>query len=529
MDGARGQLSRFAAIFAGGTLISRVLGLARDVVLGALLPTASRDLFFFAFKIPNMLRDLVGEGAMNAAFVPTFARSLESGDREGFRELVRSAMSAMAIVLGVLTAMGVILAPVLLGGMRTLSGFTGGERVTPEEIEQLVRATRWTFPYLFFIGMAVFAMGPLFTLKRYTTSSWSPALLNVALIACCVGMRGWFAEPAYALVAGVWIGGVAQLAAQFIALGRHSGVWLPGRRLRHPGVWAIFVLMMPVIVGQAAGEVNKLVDVLFARSLGEGVVNAFFYANRLIQLPLSIFGFAVAAAILPALSQSASRKAHEEIRGTLRHGFRQCYFLVLPSLLGLLVLGEPIVKVLFERGHWTPLDTQYTTNALRVYALGLLSFAWVKVGVTGFYCMNDTKTPVVVASLSMLLNIALNVALVRPMGYLGLALATSVAYTVNFVALYRLLGKRYGALCDGPLLTGLLRMSVAGVLMAAVTLVGHMAVRAWLPGEGFPARATALGAALALAGTVYLGVCAALGVEEVGMIGRLLRRKTRGA
>lgn len=520
--------ARLASIFAGGTMLSRVLGLVRDMVVGALVAVGSRDAFILAFKLPNMLRDMIGEGALNAAFVPVYTKTLENDGDQEFKKLVSSAMSSMLLVLLALTALGTVLVPLLLGGLNTLKPITGGKTLSPDDLGLITVLARWTFPYLFFIGMAVFAMGPLYTLREYATPSWSPALLNVALIACCVAFRNTFQDPAYALVLGVWLGGIAQLVVLYVSLGRKTGIWLPDFRLRHAGVWKIYALMAPVLVGQAAGEVNKLVDALFARSLDEGIVSAFYYANRLIQLPLSMFGFAVAVAILPLLSQAAARDRVREIRETLMTGFRQSYFLVCPSLLGLLFFGEPIVRLLFERGDWTPAQTELTVGALSIYSLGLLAFAWIKVGVTGFFCVGDTKTPVIVASASMLLNILLNVAMVKPLGYRGLALATVISYTVNFGGLYYLLVMRHGPLWNSVFFTALLRMTVAGAVMTAAGYAAHTRVAALWPADTGAAQLASVAALLAACAVGYLGACHVLRVDELGDFASLLRRKRRG-
>jgi len=506
-------------------MLSRILGLVRDMVIGGLVAVGSRDAFILAFKLPNMLRDMVGEGALNAAFVPVFSKSLEQEGEDSFKELVSAAMSSMVIILLVLTVMGTLLVPELLNGLNALKPITGGEVLSAQELHLITTLARWTFPYLFFIGMAVFAMGPLYTVRHYATPSWSPALLNVALIAACLAFRDRFGDPGHALVLGVWLGGMAQLVVLYVALGKKTGVWLPNFKLAHAGVWRIYALMAPVLIGQAAGEVNKLVDVLFARSLDEGIVSAFYYANRLIQLPLSMFGFAVAVAILPMLSQAAARNRVKEIRDTLTTGFRQSFFLVCPSMLGLIFFGRPIVRLLFERGDWAPLETELTVGALTIYALGLLSFAWVKVGVTGFFCVGDTKTPVIVASASMVLNILLNIALVRPLGYRGLALATVISYTVNFGVLYFLLVKRHGPLWNSAFFTSLLRITVAGAVMTAAAYGAYVQTTSIWPPDTTSTRLVGVAVLLAAAAAAYLGSCYFLGVEELEDFVGLVRRK----
>ncbi|MBI4556780.1 MAG: murein biosynthesis integral membrane protein MurJ [Candidatus Hydrogenedentes bacterium] len=523
MSDSRRQMSKFAAIFAAGTLLSRVLGLVRNVVWVHFIPSASLDAFLVAFKLPNMLRDLVGEGAMNAAFVPVFSETLQRKSEAEFRQLVAATMTVMALLLAALTVLGIFVMPTLLQ-VNQLRGLTGGRDHSPEYISFLVSTGRWTFPYIFFIGLTVFMMGPLFTMRHYTTPSWSPALLNVAIIACCALAWKRFPNPAHALVLGVWLGGIAQLVIQYVALGRYCGVWMPSIHLRQSGIKTMFALMVPVVLGQAAGEVNKLVDTLFAISLQEGVQTALFHANQLVLLPLSTFGIATSVAILPAASRAGARHDDAEIRSTLLHGFQQSYFLVLPAMLGLILLRLPITQLLYEHGEFSPTITDWTANALALYASGLLAFAWVKVAVTGFYAVQDTKTPVLVASGSMLLNILLNCALVRPCGYWGLALATTVSYTVNFALLYILLCNRYGPLWSKEFLSTLLRITLAGVMMTAIAYAVYVRVHYFYPTKALLAQVLSVSAPILAATASYAFLTWVLNVEELRHFFALLRR-----
>jgi putative peptidoglycan lipid II flippase len=504
-------------------MASRVFGVVRDMAMAAFIPMASRDAFLVAFKLPNMLRELIGEGALNAAFVPVYSERLEEESDADFRRLVGAAMSIMIVVLGTVTVVGIFAAPWLLERLNALRGVTGAPPLSPVEIERMATLARWTFPYLFFIGLAVFAMGPLFVRNHYLTPSWFPVLLNVSLIAFCL-MSGYFEEPAYALVVGVWVGGAAQVLVQYSALGRVTGVWRPNLALSHPGIKRIAFLMIPVIFGQAAGEVNKLVDTLFAAQIGNGAVTALYYANRLVQLPLSVFGLAIAAAVLPAVSSSAQRAAVQEVRETLLQGLRLVAFLVVPAMFGLIVLREPLVRLLFQWGEFSAADTERTASALAIYGAGLLSFAGVRVTVTGFYAYQDTRRPVIIASASMLLNIVLNIALVGPLGYKGLALATTIAFTVNFIALYGLWSRRHARLWDSAFLTALLKMVVAAGLMAAASF----GTAYWLMGalgvESVTARITAAVIPVALGATIYAAVTHFLGVPELRRITGLLKR-----
>ena len=524
MSESRRQLSKFAATFAGGTMISRVTGLARDIAIAGLIPPVSREAFIVAFRLPNMLRDLVGEGASNAAFIPVLSEILEKDGDEAFREAVSAMMSAVLMLLAVISILGVVFVPLIFHVMDALRSIAGTRNVTPQDMDLMVSLTRWIFPYIFFIGMTVFTMGPLFIMRHYSTPSWSPALLNICLIAACLPFRNLFPDPAYALVVGVWLGGISQMLVQHMALIKHAKVWAPNFHLRHPGIRVAGVLLLPVLLGQAAGEVNKLVDTLFAVSLGQGPVTALFYANRLIQLPLSIFGLAISAAILPSISRAAVRQDFTDVRETLKHGLRQSYFLICPALVGLILMADPIVSLLFQRGEFDAADTARTATATVFYAGGLLFFAWVKIAVAGFYAVKNTRTPVTIASLSMILNIVLCFALVRPMGFRGLALATTISYSVNFLLLYILLGRRFGSLWDREFVFGLARVTVATAAMGFMVHLAYAETHAYFSGSGLLARLMCVALPLSFAGTGYLAACAILRVPDVRMFLSLIKR-----
>lgn len=512
------------AVFAGGTLLSRVFGLIRDIVTAALIPTYARDAFLFAFRLPNMLRDILGEGATNAAFVPVFAEAQEKDTADGFRVLVSAVFSAMILVLAVVVVLGVLAMPALPWILDGLRPITGAAPKDPERLRMTIGLMQWTFPYLFFIGLAAFAMAPLFTMRRYGTPSWSPALLNVALIAFCVALYNYFDNPAWALVIGVWVGGVAQLGVLLFAMRRHTGVFVPNFRLRHPGIRKVFWLLLPVMFGQATAEVNKLVDNFFAYSLAEGTVTALFYANRLVQLPLSIFGVAVSVAILPAISRAVARGNHAEARDTVLHGYRQSFFLVFPAMLGLVVLREPIMRLLFERGAFSTRETDMASAALLYYGFGLLAFVWVKISVQGFYAHHDTRTPVIISAASMFLNILLNCVLVGPLGFRGLALATTISFTMNFVLLYAMLNVRVGTLWNRETAAAAFKIVLAGCMVTALAYgIAHQVQ--WRMGvEPFHARLLAVVLPVAAAASAYLGLAKALDIPELQHFAAIFRR-----
>ena len=524
MPDSRQQISKFIAVFASGTMLSRVLGLVRDIVLARFIPTESLGLFWAAFRLPNTLRDLLGEGATNAAFVPTFAEAKDTQTPEEYRRTVSAVYSVMWLVFSVVTVAGILVAPFaphLLGALDTFTGdgSAGADALT------IVRMIQWTFPYIFFIGLGVFCMAPLFVARHYGTPSWSPVLLSVALIASCVFLRGYFEEPAWALVIGVWVGGVAQMAVLTWAMWKHVGVLWPNFEFANPAIRKCAALLTPVVVGQSAGPINKWVNTFFAVSLGTSTVTALTYANNLVQLPLSIFGVAVSVAILPSISRSGARGEMHLVRETLMHGLRQSFFLVMPAMALLMVLSGPVVRLLFERGEFGAETTAQTAAATLYYGSGLLAFAWVKVCVQGFYAVKDTKTPVAAAAISMVLNIGLNFVLVGPMGFRGLALATTIAYAVNFVLLYYLLCRRYGLLCNLDMIAVLLRMSSACVCAAVVALGVLWAVEHYAFGPLFLQKFLAVALPGGAGVLLYAGLSHLFRLEEFRTLLAAVRRR----
>ena len=508
-------------------MVSRVLGLARDVAM-TLIPIPSRDAFIVAFRFPNMLRDILGEGASNAAFVPVLSETQEKEGEEAFKELVASAMFAMIVIFALVTLAGLIGLPYLLRyGLPTLAGIAGEAPKTPENEALLVSLTLWIFPYIFLMGLAIFMMAPLFVLKHYLTPSWTPALFNLSIIFACLLLRNYFAEPAYALVVGVWMGGFAQLAVQYVALGKISGVWKPKLSLSHPGIRKMFWLIVPVLIGQSAGEVNKLVDNLFAASLEDGVVSALFYANRLIQLPLAIFGVATAVAILPTLSKASAREDEDHFRETLIHGLRRAYYLAFPAMVGLILLRRPIVNLLYGWNTNTAQDLEFISTATAYYGVGLIAFVGIKILVSAFYADQNTRTPVIVAFWCMALNVLLNIALVEPLGYRGLAMSTTIAFTLNFLFLFILLSIRFGTIFDKPAINAVFRASLATLVMAAAAYATHYNIAASMDMATFVGRLVDVSASITVAVIVYCALSAALQISEFRDFTDVIRARFR--
>lgn len=512
MSNSAPRIARFAAIFAGGTLISRILGLVRDIAVAAWVPAGAKDAFIAAFRLPNMLRELIGEGATNAAFVPVLTEYRDKHGLQEFRDLASATFGFMIAALAVITCGGIVLLQGFPAVLSMLEPFTNEPPMSAEEKAAFVELARWTFPYLFFIGLAAFAMGPLFISKHYSTPAWAPALLNIALIAVLL-LPIPFENKAHTLVLGVWIGGIAQMAVLWWAMARHAGIRWPRFR-RHPGVGRMILLLFPVIAGQAAGEVNKLFDTMFALSLTEGTVFGLYAANRLVQFPLSLFGLAVAAALLPTLSESAARNDIDTLRRDLRFGLRQSFFLIAPAMMGLIVLREPLLRLMFERGAFTPAHTSIASDALGYYAAGLWAFAWVRVTVNGFYALQDTRTPVIIASCAIVLNILLNFALVGFMAHSGLALSTTISYVVNFMLVFTFLGMRVGTIANREFILGIVRILFATAVMSALCYGLALRLPVWVGDEGFFAKSVVAIIPVTAGATAYIAIAHLMNMDE---------------
>ncbi len=418
----RRSLARSTAVIGGFTLLSRILGFARDILIALYFGTGtSADAFFVAFRIPNLLRRLLGEGALSASFVPVLSRYLVEGDEAEVKNLVNSAFSLLLVVLcGVLLA-GELFTPLLV--KLIAPGFSG----IPQKFQLTVGLTRVTFPYIFFIGLVVLAMGTLNSLDHFAIPAFGPVLLNVAMILSLLVLARAFALPVYALAWGVFGGGVLQLLLHALALKRKGYLPRPTTRLLHPGVKETLALMLPALMGLAITQLNTFIDTVIASFLPQGSVSYLYYANRLFQFPLGVFGIALGTAVLPTLSRQVARGERDGVRDTLSFGLSFVWFITVPAMVGLIIFATPMVKVLFQRGAFTERSSVATAMALVCYSVGLWSAAASKVVASVFYARKEMKTIVLLSSSALLLNVVLNLLFMIPLKHAGLALATSVS------------------------------------------------------------------------------------------------------
>lgn len=421
-----GKLFKSTSVVSSMTMISRILGFIRDMLFARIFGVdLGTDAFFVAFKIPNFLRRLFAEGAFAQAFVPVLSEYKEHGSRQSLKLFVDRMAGTLALIVLVMTIVGVLAAPVFI--VLFAPGFLNEGR----QYEMAVAMLRITFPYLFFISLVAFSGGILNTFGKFAVPAFTPVLLNICLIFAAIRLAPLMSEPVLALAWGVFAAGIVQLLFQIPALIRLG--LLPRIKLgfRDSGVKRVMKLMLPAIFGVSVTQINLLLDTLFASFLVTGSVSWLYYSDRLVEFPLGIFGIAVATVILPRLSKSHARDDAEDFSHSLDWGLRLVLMIGIPASLGLMLLAEPIISTLFQYDQFSGEDVVMAGKSLVAYAFGLCGFILVKVLVPGFTSRKEMQAPVRYGMYSIGVNILLNMALIFPLAHAGLALATSVGALFN--------------------------------------------------------------------------------------------------
>ncbi|CAL1241773.1 putative lipid II flippase MurJ [Candidatus Methylocalor cossyra] len=456
----------------GLTLVSRILGFLRDMVIARCFGADwATDAFFVAFKVPNLLRRLFAEGAFSQAFVPLLAEYRERYGSATTRAFLGRTAGALALTLGSLTGIGMLAAPLLI------LLFAPGFYAHPERYGLSVELLRIVFPYLFFIGLTAFAGSILNTWRHFAVPALTPALLNLSMIAAALWLAPQLAQPVTALAFGVLLAGLVQLALQIPALRRIGCLTRPRLGFSDPGVQRILKLMAPAIFGVSVAQLNLLLNTLLASFLVSGSVSWLYYADRLVEFPLGIFGAAIGTVILPHLSKHHASRDPEAFSRALDWALRWLALIGVPATLGLILLARPVVFTLFQYRQFSAHDAEMAAGSLTAYAVGLLGFLAVKVLVPGFSARQDLGTPARYGVYAVAANLGLSLLLVwqtapRGWGHAGLALATALAATVNAALL---LGKllRDRVYRPAPGWPGFLsRLLLANGAMAAVLVQG---------------------------------------------------------
>lgn len=422
------RLLKSSLVVSSMTMISRVFGLVRDMVIAFFFgSSAGADAFFLAFKIPNFFRRLFGEGAFSQAFIPVLNEYKTRRTPEEVRRLISRAAGSLGICLAVITVVGV------LGAEWILKLFALGF-VLNGETEKLALATdmlRLTFPYLMLISLTALAGGILNTYNRFAIPSFTPVLLNLSLIGCALFLRPYLAEPVTALAWAVLIAGVAQLTFQLPFLASAKLLPLPRVDFKDEGVRRILTLMLPAMFGVSVGQINLLLDTALATFLQTGSLSWLYYSDRLLELPLALFGITIATVILPNLSREHAEESGEEFSKTLEWAIRMVLIIGFPATLALIVLAEPLIATLFYQGEMTQRDVSMASLSLMAYGAGLLGHMLVKVLAPGYYAQQDTRTPVRIGVIALVSNMVLNLVLIWHLQHAGLALATSLSAFIN--------------------------------------------------------------------------------------------------
>ncbi len=498
----RRKIAAGASIVGGATVLSRILGYTRDMAIAYYFGAgALSDAFFVAFRISNLLRRLVGEGALTSSFIPIFLDERTRRSDEELKGLVSGVFTLFTILLIAVTFAGIFFSENLVALMSP--GFLSD----PEKFELTVNLTRLMFPYMVFVGLMAIGMGVLNSLKHFTAPALAPVFFNIAIISSILLISPFLHESVYALAIGVLMGGTLQFAIMLPWLKRYGFMPYISFKFKDSAILKIFKLMGPAAFGIGIYQLNIFIVLWFASSLSEGSVSYLYYAGRLMELPLGVFGVAISTVALPSLSECAAKKEWGGFMESLGYALRLVLFLTIPAAIGLIVLSFPVIETLFSHGEFNEGAARATSMALYYYAPGLVPVALYRILTSVFYSLKDTVTPVIVAFGTLVINVFFCFILVGPMRHAGLAFATTISAVFNMTALFFLLNKRIGDFDWRGLLVSALKNLTAAFLMGiAVYIIFYM--------PGFNETGGLLKAVL-LGGTIFSGVLVYLGSSWV--------------
>jgi putative peptidoglycan lipid II flippase len=508
------------------TLASRLLGLARESVLAALFGAGNAmDAFNVAFRLPNLVRDLFAEGAMSAAFVPTFTEHLNRHGKEDAWRVGNNVINGLLLVTGAIVLLGIVFAQPLV------DAYAGDYASVPGKLELTTSLARVMLPFLTLASVAAVAMGMLNALHHFFLPALAPATFNLVAILCAFTLVplmpavGWPGIMAMAIA--VILGGIAQIAIQGAALAREGFRYRFFLDWNEPGLRRVLLLMGPGTLGLAATQVNLFINTQLATSQGTGAASWLTYAFRLMYLPIGLFGVSIATAVLPEAARHATAADRKAIRETVSRGLTLMMVLNVPATFGLIALAAPIVRLLFERGQFLSSDTTATATALRCYAIGLVGYSAARISSPVFYALGQSRVPVITGIASIAINLVASLALVRAAGFAGLALGTALAALANSALLLWLLRRHLAGIDGARLASTLIAMLIASAAMAAVAVVVERALHGLVPGNRVIAQALRLAASI-VAGLLALAASARiLRVQEFTEAISLARKQVR--
>ncbi|MCL4457506.1 MAG: murein biosynthesis integral membrane protein MurJ [Nitrospirae bacterium] len=521
---AKGRIARAAGLMSVATLISRILGYVKDMILARYFgATGMADVFFVAFRIPNLLRELFAEGSMSSAFVPVLTEYQTKDGKEEANRLVRATFIFILVFVGIICALGIIFAPTIV------TAIAPGFLKDPEKFSNTVLLTRIMFPFLLFISLAALTMGALNTRGIFFVPALAPALLNIVTIISVLTLSMRFTNPIISVAIGVTAGGLVQFLFQVPAFFRQGynlrfQISNLKSRIRHPGLKKIGMLIIPATAGMAVAQINIFVSTILASYLAEGSITYLYYSMRLIQFPIGIFGVAMGMAVLPALSEHSVRGEMEKVKEDFSFALRLLFFITVPAMIGLIALKTPIVSTLFQRGEFGYAATIGTSDALMFYSFGIWAVVGARVITATFYSMQDTKTPVKVAAAAMIINIIMSLLLMGPMKHSGLAFANAIASICNFIVLFYFLRKKLGGVGTRKIARSFAKTLLASAVMG---IAGWFVIGSglWAKSGHDMEKALYLGAAITVCGGIYMLFACLLKSEEMGYIIDKARQK----
>ncbi len=456
------------------TTISRIFGLARDIVIAHFFAAgASSDAFFVAFKIPNYLRRLFAEGGFSQAFVPVLTEYKNQRNEADVQDLLDHISGKLLLVLFFVTLVGVVAAPIII--MVFAAGFFGDE----EKIALSTYMLRITFPYILFISLTAFAGGILNAYGKFAVPAFTPVLLNISIISCAIWLAPLLEQPVTALAWGVFIAGVVQLLFQIPFLLGVKRLPRPQLKRNHSGVSRILKLMLPTLFAISVSQINLIVDMFMASFLVTGSISWLYYSDRLMEFPLGVFGVALATVILPNLSEKHAQGDTHKFSHMLNWALKWVFLISIPVTIGLMMLAGPMLTTIFQHGEFTPFYVDMSARSLLTYAIGLPGFILVKVLASGYFSRQDTKTPVKIGVVAMFSNIVMNLIFIGPLAHAGLALATSLAAFINAGLLFYFLRKGQFYIPEDGWLIFTFRIVFASSVMAALIFFVSPAVSLW--------------------------------------------------
>lgn len=515
------KITKAATVIGTGTLLSRILGFFRDMVIANFFGAGmAADAFFVAFRIPNLWRRLVGEGSLTISFIPVYTEYLTQRSEEETRKVTHVAFTIAGVILLILTVLGILFSPILI--RIVAPGFIQ----IPEKFELTVTLNKIIFPYLFFMGLFALCMGILNSYRHFFAPAIAPIFLNISIIVSVFLFYHTFNVPVMTLALGVLAGGVIQFLFQIPFLWKKRITFRFNFDFRNPAIKRIGLLMVPGLIGTGLYQINTFIDMIFASFLPSGSVSYLFFADRLMEFPLGIFAIAIGMASLPSFSGLASQGKMEELKETLSFTFRLVSFISVPAMVGLIALKTPIVNLLFQRGLFDYTATEKTAFALLFYSVGLWAIAGSRIIAPAFYSLQDTWTPMKIALICLGANVIFRAVLIFPLTHGGLALATSLSSTLNLILLFRKLGPKLGGIDIRKNIQSLLRIFLCSLPMGlAAYLICSMGD--WTASGKVIEKGFFLGAGIIAGLGIYLACSYWVKNEEMLFLLNIVKRKLR--